>query len=339
MTVKQIVFTQKDTAKLLETELRDIKPDEVLVKTHISTISCGTEKANITGDVNISIHEAAKAVAEFPRYAGYSTAGVVVKVGDEVETLKVGDKVAMYGTNHCEYNIATEKTAVKIPEGVSFNEAAMCFIGSFSIAALRKSKIEIGESCLITGLGILGQLAVQYARVCGAVPIIVADMNPQRREMALEYGADYALDPTAPDFVKTVKELTNGGVNVALEISGVGAGLLSCLDCMASFGRVVLEGCTRNCDFTVDFYRRVHGNGVSIIGANSNARPREESSKGLFTTHDDIKTILNLCKGKRVDMMSLVKEIHTPKDCEEVYTRLVTDRNFPVCVQFDWEQL
>lgn len=170
-----------------------------------------------------------------------------------------------------------------MPDNVSFNEAAMAFIGSFSIAAIRKARLEIGESCLVMGLGILGQLAVQYARSSGAVPIIAADPNEERRKMALKNGADYALNPLDKDFAEQVKKITDGGVNVALEVSGIGAGLISCLDCVARFGRVVLEGCTRNCDFTIDFYRKVHGAGVQIIGANSAARPSVDSSPGFFT--------------------------------------------------------
>lgn len=338
--VKHIVFTKKDTAELIETEIPKLKDNEVKVKTVISTISCGTEKANITGDLNVSIFDGPAKEAVFPRYGGYSSAGIVMETGKSVKAVAVGDRVAVTNCMHKAINVVEEQNAIKIEsDNVSFNEAAMAFIGSFSIAAIRKARLEVGESCLVMGLGILGQLAVQYAHASGAVPIIAADPNEERRKMALENGADYALNPLDEDFAQQVKKITNGGVNVALEISGVGAGLISCLDCMARFGRVVLEGCTRNSDFTIDFYRRVHGCGVQIIGANSAARPAVDSSPGLFTQRDDIQSILKLCAGKRVDMKSLVREIHSPEDCAEIYSRLVNDKNFPVCVQFDWSRL
>lgn len=338
--VKQIVFTKKNTAELLDEEVRDLMPNEVKVRTTISTLSCGTERANISGDLNVNIYEPAAEKAVFPRYGGYSSAGEVVEVGEAVKNLAVGDRVAMCCTVHKAINIVEEQNAVKIrSDKVSDSEAAMAFIGSFSIAAIRKTKLEIGESCLVMGLGILGQLAIQYARASGAVPVIAADPVEERRKIALESGADYVLNPLNKDFSEQVKQITDGGVNVALEVSGVGAGLVSCLDCMAPFGRLALEGCTRNCDFTVDFYRRVHGCGVQIIGANSAARPKFESSANFFTIRDDIKSILKLCGGKRVDMKNLVKEIHSPEDCAEVYERLVNEKNFPVCVQFDWTKL
>lgn len=337
---KHIVFTRKDTAELIETDVRELNDNEVKVKTMISTISCGTEKANITGDLNVSIFEEPAKMAVFPRYGGYSSAGIVIEVGKNVKNVSVGDRVAVTNCMHKAINIVEEQNAIKIEsENVSFNEAAMAFIGSFSIAAIRKARLEVGESCLVMGLGILGQLAVQYAHAAGAVPIIAADPNEERRKMALANGADYTLNPLEEDFAEKVKKITDGGVNVALEVSGIGAGLINCLDCMTRFGRVVLEGCTRNSDFTIDFYRKVHGCGVQIIGANSAARPSVDSSPGLFTQRDDIKSILKLCEGKRVNMKSLVREVCSPKDCAEIYARLVNDKNFPVCVQFDWSRL
>lgn len=86
---KHIVFAKKDTAELLETDVRELRDNEVKVKTVISTISCGTEKANITGDLNVSIFEGSAKEAVFPRYGGYSSAGIVIEIGDAVKTAPV----------------------------------------------------------------------------------------------------------------------------------------------------------------------------------------------------------------------------------------------------------
>ena len=83
------------------------------------------------------------------------------------------------------------------------------------------------------------------------------------------------------DFSKKAKELTGGGAKVGIEVTGIGAGLDGILDCMARFGRVALLGCTRNKEFTIDYYRKVHGPGITLIGAHTNARPSCESSNGL----------------------------------------------------------
>ena len=105
---------------------------------------------------------------------------------------------------------------------------------------------------------------------------------------------------------------------------------------MAKFGRVALLGCTRDKNFTIDYYRKVHGPGITLIGAHTLARPVTESYPGYFTHQDDIKAILKLIAGKRLDAEDMIKETHSPQDCPDVYTRLVHDKDFPVVVQFDW---
>lgn len=338
--LKKIVFTKKDTAEFLEIEDVSIGPKQVKVKNVCSTISPGTEKANITGDLNISIYSKPQTVAEFPRYGGYSSAGIVEEVGCDVEKFKVGDRVTVSWGTHSTYNVINEERLVKIEDNsISMQEAAVCHIGTFPLAAIRKTRLEIGESAMVMGLGLLGQLAVIFLKAAGAVPVIAVDPIKERREKALTVGADYALDPFEVGFADRVKEITGGGVNVAIEVTGLGAGLNQCLDCMAQFGRISLLGCTRNPDFTVDYYRKVHAPGITIVGAHTNARPKLESYPGYFTQEDDIKTILNLCSLNRINLMELIEEVHSPKDCAEVYSRLVNDPNFPIAVQFDWSKV
>ena len=335
MKVKQIVFTKKDTAELINVEINDaINEDEVLVKTAFSTISCGTEKANITGDPTVSIGSTGEAV--FPRYLGYSSSGIVVKKGVNVTDVEVGDSVAVFAGYHKSYNLVNKSQIVKLPENADLNSAAMAYIATFPLAAIRKTSLEAGEPALVMGLGILGLIGVSILRACGAVPIIAADPKKERREMALKFGADYALDPLDKDFAHKVKELTGGGAKVAIEVTGVGAGLNGALDCMQKFGRVALLGCTRNSSFEVDYYRKVHGPGISLIGAHTVARPQLESSHGMYTHSDDIAVILKMCAMERLNLKDMISKVYNPKEAPEVYTNLINNSKFPVVVQFDW---
>lgn len=338
MKCKQIVFTKKDTAELLDIEEKEPGEFEVTVKTEFSTISCGTERANITGDPNVSAGSSYGVV--FPRTSGYNSSGVVVKKGKGVKSVEIGDRVVVYWGKHKSYNTVSENNVVKIDyDNVSFETGAMSFISTFPMAAIRKTRLEMGESAMVMGLGILGMIAVKLLRVAGAVPIIAADPNPKRREIALKNGADFAFDPLKEDFAENVKKVTGGGVNVAIEVTGVGAGFNEALDCMAKFGRVALLGCTRSSDFTVDYYAKIHAPGITVIGAHTIARPNNESHPGWFTHRDDIKATLKLCSGGRLCLENLIEETHSPEECTEVYTRLVNDRNFPVVVQFDWRNI
>ena len=90
----QIAFTAPCVAELVERTIPTPGSGEVLVKLHVSTISSGTERANVSGDANINIMST-DPVAHFPRYSGYSSAGVVVEVGEGVKSVVPGDRVAL----------------------------------------------------------------------------------------------------------------------------------------------------------------------------------------------------------------------------------------------------
>ena len=338
MKVKQIVFTSPNTAALNDVSYRAPGEHDVVVKTEISTISAGTERANITGDPNVNANGPSSVT--FPRSSGYNSVGTVVEVGSGVSSVTPGDRVVVYWGKHKSYNTVNEKNVVKIDsDTIDSESAAMSFIASFPMAAIRKTRLEMGESAMVMGLGILGIIAVKLLRAAGAVPIIAADPNPERRELALRSGADYALDPLADGFADRVLELTRGGVKVAIEVTGVGAGFNEALDCMAKFGRVALLGCTRSSDFTVDYYKKIHAPGITVIGAHTIARPESESHPGWFTHRDDITAVLDMISGGRITLSDIISETHSPKDCAEVYHRLVFDKAFPVGVQFDWSRL
>lgn len=337
MKTKQIVFTKANMAELLEVECLPPKADEVTVALEYSAISAGTEKANYVGLRNGPSHSEEEE-PKFPRTVGYSAAGVVTDVGSDVTDIKVGDRVVVYWGKHKKNITVKRKNVIRIPDEVTSAEASMALIPTFPLAAIRKTKLEIGESAMVMGLGILGIFAVQLLRVAGAYPVIAVDPVAERREFALKMGADYALDPTEASFYDKVKEIC-GGVNVCIEVTGLGIGLIQALECMKKMGRVALLGCTRSSKFEIDYYGKVHGRGITLIGAHTMARPKNDSSSGLWTDEDDLRALLNLVKGNRLNFKDMICEIHSPADAQTVYDRLANERNFPIGVLFDWSRV
>lgn len=333
--MKAIYFTATNRAELTEIEKPTLCDDGIIVKTEYSAISGGTEKANITANPNIY----SNGKLTFPRCLGYSSSGVAVEIGKNVKGVREGDKIAMSWSRHAEYNFIPEQNFVVLPQGVSMKSAAFCHIGTFPMAAIRKTRLEMGESVLVMGLGVLGMLAVAFAKQAGGVPVIAADPIEERRKKALACGADFALDPFDKEFADKVKAITDGGVNVAIEVTGVGEGLNESLDCMKKFGRVALLGCTRDRNFTIDYYRKVHLPGITMIGAHTYARPSTESHAGWFTQRDDVKTQLEFMRYGRVNYDGFIDEIFSPINCGEVYTRLINDSEFPVFAAFDWKKI
>lgn len=338
MKQKAIIFTDVRRAELVEEEVEQPGHGQVLVKLAVSTISSGTERANLVGEVNVSIDRKASSNVTFPRRSGYSSAGTVVEVGEGVTGLAVGDRVAMSWTVHAQYVCKDASEVYKLDEQTSFSEAALWHIATFPMAAIRKCRLEIGESAMVMGMGVLGLMAVKLLKVAGAAPVIAVDPVAEKRKKALAVGADFALDPTSSDFEVQARTAAGGGVNVAIEVTGNGKALDQALDCMAKFGRVALLGCTRHSDFTIDYYKKVHGPGITLIGAHTMARPQTESARGLWTTHDDVLAVQKLVRLGRLEFASLVEETHSPIEAAEVYTRLAEEKAFPV-VQFDWEGL
>ena len=338
MKTKQIIFTQPYVAELLDAECLPPTEHEVSVSLEYSAISSGTEKANLIGLRNgINIAEGQEAV--FPRTVGYSAAGIVTEVGKGVRSVSVGDRVIVFWGKHKKNITVSENNVLKIPDEVTSAQASMALISTFPLAAIRKARLEIGESAMVMGLGILGIFAVQELKAAGAYPVIAVDPIEERRDFALKMGADFALDPTDDNFAKNVIALSGGGVNVCIEVTGLGIGLIQALDCMKRFGRVALLGCTRSSKFEIDYYGKVHAPGISLIGAHTMARPKTESSAGLWTDKDDLQTILNLIKGKRLNFKDMICEIHSPTEASQVYKRLVNDKKFPIGVLFDWRDI
>lgn len=331
-----IVFTAPYKAELIDGEVRSLKSGEVLIRSIRDTISSGTERANFVGDANVNSTKAAE--VRFPRKNGYSISGVIEAVGEGVTSVSVGDRVACSWTKHAKYNILTEDKVYKLDEQIGFDTGALIHIATFPLAAVRKCRVEVGESAIVMGLGVLGLISVKLLRAAGAVPIIACDPIESKREQALRIGADYALDPFDPDFAKKAKELTGGGANVAIEVTGKGQGLDGALDCMARFGRVALLGCTRSSDFTIDYYRKVHGPGVTLIGAHTQARPKADSFDGWWSERDDALALLRMIKHGRLNLADLVEEVHSPKDAQETFMRLANEKGFPT-VQFDWDRM
>ncbi len=333
-----ITFTKPGRAELLTSEVREPAANEVLVRLAVSTISSGTERANLIGEVNIGIGKVPPQ-PQFPRISGYSSAGTVEKVGSAVRSVQVGERVALSWSIHSRYCLVDERNVHRIlSDTISFQEAALWHISTFPAAAIRKCRLEFGEAALVMGAGVLGLMAVRLLRAAGAVPVIAADPVAERRECALRHGADYALDPFDPAFAQRVRQLTDGGPQVAIEVTGNGGGLNGALDCMRPFGRVALLGCTRHSDFSVDYYKKVHGPGIELIGAHTLARPQQESRPGCWTTHDDVMAVQRLVLGRRLQLQPLVEELHSPQEASAVYDRLAAGGTFPV-VQFDWRDM
>ncbi|WP_338131051.1 zinc-dependent alcohol dehydrogenase [Cohnella rhizosphaerae] len=172
------IVTQSGNIKVIELERPDPAPGHVLVRTEYSAISPGTEM----GFVGRASDDAAA--------IGYSAVGIVEAVGEGVADRRVGERVACYGVpyvRHAEWlAVPTNLTAV-VPEGVAPEEAAFGGLGAIAVHALRVADLRFGESAVVVGLGILGNLVAQiaHAAACRAVGY---DLNAERADRLRQLG-------------------------------------------------------------------------------------------------------------------------------------------------------
>ncbi len=331
-----IVFESVGKAELKPFDIPCPGPGEALLASDYSVVSAGTERANL-----MRLPNTETAARGFPYRPGYCGAGRVAAVGPDVTSLQVGDRVIVNWGGHRSHTIKAAAATLRIDDAaVDLLDAAFAPIAAFSLLGVRKLRLELGESAMIAGLGILGVLALQFAALSGAVPVLVADPNPERRKLALELGATAALNPEADDFVDQVKALTDGkGPDTVVEVTGIAAALQQALDYVAWEGRIALLGCTRIADVPTDFYKYVHRRGVSLIGAHTFARPKHESSPGRWTELDDYRTFLKLLAAGKLQTRPLVSEIVSPAAAPAIYRRLAKSAKPPLGIVFDWNQM
>lgn len=322
--------------KSLEYDPASLKEDEVLLKNEFSAVSAGTERAWLSGKSN-------NLTQAFPYRPGYSSAGHVLACGSKVKNLKVGDRVVISAGGHRSHTIknAGSTNVFKIEdERVDLREAAFGYISTFSLLGLRRLNLQLGESLMIAGQGILGLIALQFANYSGAAPLLVADPDPERRALALKLGADAALDPLQKDFTDQVKALTNGrGVNAVIEVTGIAAALKQALQYTVKQGRISLLGCTRVPDVPVDFYREVHLTGITLIGCHTSNRPIQDSRPGQWTEQDDYRTLMKFLASGKVKILPFLSRIARPEEAQDVYNGLMEAKNPPPGILFDWRDL
>lgn len=239
------IFGARDI-RVEEAELPLLEAGKVLVKVDYAGI-CGSD-----------MHE--YLAGTFPirtqPVLGHEFSGTVTEVGNGVTSLKPGDKVAvepLIACGHCascrrgmanlctnssgygyslsggfaEYAVVRQENAFKLPEGMDVKLGALVEPTAVAVHAVRQSSLRLGDSAAIFGAGPIGLLLLQAVKAAGASEIFVVEVSDERREKALELGATHVLNPVETDAVTKIKELTDGGVDVAFDAAGVQATFLS----------------------------------------------------------------------------------------------------------------
>lgn len=228
------IFALDGEAVIRDIEAPRLRPGEVLVRTHASTASSGTEswilrKSAEDGAedeeypsakpfVYPPIRHGVRSTLE-PRRPidglislGYSLAGVVEAVGEGITDLAPGDRVACSGSqcaHHAELVAVPRNLIARVPDGVPLTDASFVTLGAVAEEALRRTGCAFGETIVLYGMGLLGLIAGQIARAAGFF-VIGLDIDPRRLALARELGITDVHDPTGLDLVSLVQDRTEG---------------------------------------------------------------------------------------------------------------------------------
>jgi 2-desacetyl-2-hydroxyethyl bacteriochlorophyllide A dehydrogenase len=328
-----IVFESIGNAVLKQFDIPQPKTGEVLLESDYTAVSAGTEVANLMNLPNTS--------GKFPYYPGYSGSGRVIEVGNGVEGIKIGDRVLLDFIKHRSHAIKKASDLILLNDDkIDSLDAAFVVVGAMGLQGVRKLKLELGESAMVIGLGILGLFAVQSAALAGAIPVIASDFDSKRRELALALGADYAFAPNEKELSEKIKALTyNKGVDAIVEVTGAAEALQQALTYVARQGRVSLTGCTRISNAPINFYRYVHQPGVSLIGAHTFVRPKQDSYPGYWTAGDDYRTLLAFIAANKLKVRPIISEVVSPADATSIYNHLAKENQPALGVAFNWREI
>ena len=169
MKSKNILFTQKEKVELREEEVGAPGAGEVLCAAEKSLISIGTELNCLKGIFDAGTNW--EDWVMYPFNPGYSMSARVIAVGRDVSVYHEGDRVAV-PTTHNQFFLAKEKELHKIPDGVSDEDATWMTIAKITQLGVRRAELKLGETVGVIGMGVLGQLVVQYLKNMGAGKII-----------------------------------------------------------------------------------------------------------------------------------------------------------------------
>ena len=355
MDITRVLVRCKRDVILEQVEIPDHpQPGEILIETDKTFISAGTELANYTALDPTVLNPGSW--NSYPWPSGYANAGHIIAIGDNIDGLIPGDRVFTFGkhaSHHCANLLdaggiaaqspggsrrAKADMVVKIPDGVSSEDAAAARMAGVAITALRVSTAQAGDSVVVFGLGMVGNLAAQYFTIQGC-KVIGVDPMSARRKLAKKVGIEHVFGGPPEEVKAAVLELT-GGRGADTVVDAVGDSLVVDLGAQvtAHAGEVIILGSPREKhigDLT-SLIRPVHWNYVRFKGALEWQVPAYPITGHRHSTYSNIQTYLDLINRGKLKLNELISHRMKPREIKRAYENLLNDKEHYWGVILDW---
>ena len=265
--MKAIVLKEYNQFSCEDVPVPEIGADEVLIRVKACGI-CGSDVHGMDGSTGRRIP---------PVIMGHEASGIIERVGSGVAEWSVGERVTfdstvvtrqdfysqkgvfnlsdyrrVLGVSCAEYRqhgafaefVAVPQSVLyRLPDGLSFEQAAMAEPVSVAFHAVNLIPSEINDSAIVVGCGMIGLFVVQALRIKGCGTIIAIDLDPSRLDMALKFGADHAFRADDPEIVEKVRAVTRGrGADIAVEVVGITPTVNLAINAVRKGGKIGLVG-------------------------------------------------------------------------------------------------
>lgn len=264
--MKSAVFYGKHDLRIEESETPKVGSSDILIQVKACGI-CGTD---------VHIYEGDKGAADVtpPTILGHEFSGVISKVGDQVTSYKVGDRVCIdpncycgacepcrngiahfcehmigYGTTvnggFAEYCVVNEKQVYLLGKDTTFEQGAMAEPVACCLHGIDMCEIQPGSSVVVIGGGMIGLLMLQLAKLAGAAKVALLEPVESKREVACKLGADFCIDPINEDVKKKLLENGMTWVNTVIECVGRPSTIGQAIDIAGNKAVVMMFGLTK----------------------------------------------------------------------------------------------
>jgi len=372
--MKQVSQNYKTgSIRLEQTNVPAIRSGGVLVRTHYSVVSAGTEgmkvkegKMSYLGKARARPDQVKKVlntlrqqgfVATYQKVMnkldkltplGYSLSGEVIAVGAGAEEFHVGQRVACGGAgyaNHADVNFVPKNLVVPVPDSVSMKHAAFATVGAIAMQGFRQAEMQLSETACVVGLGLLGQLLVQILRAAG-MRVIGIDIVDPRCELVLKCGAAAAMKPDDPGLSNVIGRMTGGhGVDtVFLTAGGSSNGPLElAVNIARDRARIVDIGKTKLDLPWNDCYMKELDMRFSRSYGPGRYDPRYEE-QGFdypigyvrWTERRNMSSFLDLIAEGRVQLEPIISSVRQFQEAEQVYQELTEGKGDSLGTVFEY---
>jgi len=321
MKSKVIVFKSPYQCAIEEIEIPKLSEGEILARTLYTGVSTGTEIRVFSGEQPGTL---------FPLIPGYENISEVVDTGKNTN-LKTGDWIfvgssKVSGNYHSvwgaqvEYVVHDEKSVFKLPEGIDLLKASFAHTAAIAYHGVQRAKVTWKDNVAIVGQGLIGFLASLICKTIGS-RVFAVDMLDERLNAVKLAGIDYIFNPKNDNVEKTIKELTNGGVDVAIDATGVAssvdktARLLREKPWVAPFppsGKLVILGSYKS-PISFDYFSTLF-----------NIEPDIFVSRDIIP--DDIYDIIELISRCKFDPLLIPHKVLPYTSCTSAYKELLEQK-------------